>query len=101
MASVTTLLNQLDNNLSETEFTRSERRELGLTPLNIFRTAKALKKKGLLSGNRKTAAKQIATTIRSKNERAFDKPGVDWDSILAFIEKLLPIILQLLAIFGV
>ena len=96
MASPTTLLNRLEDNLSESEFTRAERRELGLTALNVFRTARKLKKQGLLSKNSKIAAKQVAEALKLRG-----KPGVDWDKIIEFLTKLMPIILQLLAIFGV
>jgi hypothetical protein len=46
------------------------------------------------------AAGQIAQELAVDNPKAFGDPSLDWDAILAFIEKLLPLILQLISIFG-
>ena len=77
-----------------------KRRKLGLTIPKIAVTAKALKEAGELDGlSREEIAEAIADEIMGASPRAFAELGVDWDSVLAFIEKLLPIILQLIAMF--
>jgi hypothetical protein len=80
---------------------RRERRRLGVTFGKCLRAARELKKAGELSDDSETAAAQIAAKL------AADKPGdfaklsaVDWDAIIAFIEKLIPLILQLIEIFS-
>ena len=80
--------------------TFAQRRKMGLTLGNCLRVARRLKQDGRLSDDEDVAAGQIAAELAGENTAAFNEAGVDWDSILAFIEKLLPLILQLLAIFG-
>jgi hypothetical protein len=74
--------------------------EMGLTFPNMLRVAKQLKASGELSEDADVAAAQIAAALAGENPKAFAGPGIDWDAILAFIEKLLPLILQIISIFS-
>lgn len=82
------------------ELTLRERREMGLTVLNIAQVARELKQSGDIDAQTSQAeiAAAIAIKLESKNPQAFGA-GVDWDAILAFIERLLPLILKLIALF--
>jgi hypothetical protein len=80
--------------------TFKQRREMGLTLANCLRTAKKLKQAGVLSDDPDVASGQIAAELAGENPKAFADPSLDWDAILEFIEKLLPLIMPLIAIFG-
>lgn len=78
-----------------------ERIRLGLTIPNMVRKAKELRAAGTLdTENPDIAAAQIAAAIAADNPKAYAEPGIDWEGILAFIERLLPLILQLISIFS-
>lgn len=77
-----------------------ERRKLGLTFRNVLRTARQLNAAGELSSAEDVAAGQIAFAIAAESPKAYADPAVDWDAILAFLEGLMPIILQLIEIFN-
>jgi hypothetical protein len=78
-----------------------KRRELGLTVKNIREVTKRLKDSGELDGldNAAIAAAVLDEIVQANPQLAQD-PGVDWDSILAFIERLLPLILKLIDLFS-
>lgn len=78
-----------------------QRRKMGLTIVNCARVAAKLRKAGTLSEDADVAAAQIAAELAGENPKAFQAAGADWGAILAFIEKLLPLILQLIALFGI
>jgi hypothetical protein len=90
----------MSENVEARGLTFAQRRELGLTIPNIARTAKRLKQAGELSEDPDVAAAQIAAALAGENLQAFDDPSIDWTAILAFIEKLLPLILQIISIFS-
>jgi hypothetical protein len=77
-----------------------QRRKMGLTIANCARAAAKLRKAGTLSDDADVAAAQIAAELAGENPKAFQAAGADWGAILAFIERILPIILQLIALFG-
>ena len=77
-----------------------QRRKLGLTLANVLQTAAKLKKDGKLSDDEDVATGQIAAAMALKNPSAYAEAALDWEKILAWIEKILPIILQLISIFG-
>jgi hypothetical protein len=85
---------------SELKLSMRERRDMGLTIPAMVKAAKKLKKAGALSSDPDIAASQILNELIAANPKAFAKPGIDWEGILAFIEKLLPIILKFISIFG-
>jgi hypothetical protein len=74
---------------------------MGITRRAVRQAGFRLLRQGRLRGlTKKEIAAEILDEIASENPTAFsDVAGVDWDSILAFIEKLLPIILQIIAMF--
>ena len=78
-----------------------QRRRAGATIRNLVKAAKALKEAGDLEGlNDSEAAAAIMMKVLEGNEEVLSDPSFDWDGLLAFIERLLPLILQLIAIFG-
>lgn len=82
---------------------RREMRRAGLTVLNIRRRAKQMAKDGEITSDMTNEQIRdiVLDDLQAENSRAFEGFGaVDWDAILAFIEKLLPLILQLIALFG-
>jgi hypothetical protein len=62
--------------------------------------AKKLKKEGKLVGSRKDKAAAILNELVTADPQAFADPSIDWDAILAFIEKLLPLILTIIGLFA-
>jgi hypothetical protein len=81
-----------------------DRRRLGVTFISVLKAAKKVTANpDFLPTSRRDIAESILEEIIGKNlpQAREAEPGIDWDGLLAFIEKLLPIILQLLAIFGV
>lgn len=77
-----------------------QRQKMGLTFGNCLRVARQLKKAGTLSEDADVAAAQIAAELAKENPKAFESTSaVDWDAILAFIEKLIPLIMQIISMF--
>jgi hypothetical protein len=82
---------------------RRDMRRAGLTVLNVRRRVKQMARSGELTRDmsRDRIREIVMDDLMGDNPRAFENFGaVDWDAILAFIEKLLPLILQLIALFG-
>jgi hypothetical protein len=92
-----------------------QRREMGFTRLAVIRATTRLARAGQLpstrglSGEDLAAAREeikdaVAAEIMGDNVQAWASAGADWESffaqLLAFLEKLMPIILQLISIFG-
>lgn len=84
----------------ENKIGRRQMRQAGLTVLNVRRTARQLAREGDITDGMTTD--QIRDTVLddlyANNPRAI--AAINWDAILAFIEKLLPLILQIIAMFG-
>lgn len=81
------------------DLSRREARQLGLTIREITSIARELKSAGLLTGDRETDAEMILSKAIERNPKAFADPALDWDAILAFIERILPLILTILSLF--
>lgn len=79
-----------------------ERRQLGLTVANISVALKELKAEGEIdkTSSDSEIAAAVAAKLAEKNPQSFGAAGIDLDAIIAFIEKLLPLILKLIALFG-
>lgn len=76
-----------------------QRRKLGLTTPNIIRVAKDLKQAGV-----PVTAENIAEKIADENPPSLiegEKVGANFAAWIAFIQKILPVILELLQMFGV
>lgn len=83
--------------------TLRQRRQLGLTFRNCLQAARKLKAEGTLDADPDIAAAQIAAVISGDPEyaKAYAEVGaVNWDAILAFIERLIPLIMQLIQLFS-
>ena len=82
--------------------TRKEKRELGVLPLQVMHRTRQLCKDGAITKemSRREAATVVAFSSASDETThdAWEKVeygSVDWDALLAFIEKLLAILLPL------
>lgn len=76
-------------------------RKMGLTVVNITKTVKKLKSEGQINSDSTDSevAALVAREIFNENKTAWGDPkAVNWDSILALIESLLPIIMLLLGL---
>lgn len=76
-------------------------RRMGLTIANITKSVKKLKASGEITADSTDAevAALVAQDIFKDNKAAWGDPkAVNWDSVLALIEKLLPIIMLLLGL---
>ena len=87
--------------LSE-KLSRREMRRMGLTVLNVRRRARQMAIAGEITAD--MSHDQIRDIVI--DDLMGDEPGAwrnvsapDWDAILAFITKLLPLILQIIALF--
>ena len=81
---------------------RKARRKLGLTFKNIRRATKALYQAGELEDmSRSEIAAAVLDKITSENPKVYADPTLDWDALLDFIERLIPIILRLIELFAV
>jgi hypothetical protein len=79
-----------------------QRRDMGLTLINLIRVTRTLASEGVI--DKSTPQEEVRDAILSRlaadNPVACADPGIDWDAVLAFLEKLLPFLLQILALFG-
>lgn len=77
-------------------------RKLGITLQSVRKEVEELKAAGEIdsSMSRAEIAALVTDRLSNKNQAAFKAAGasLDWEAILNFIEKLLPIILKLLGI---
>lgn len=79
------------------------RRRLGLTVGQLLPIVRDLKARGLIDDdNPSAAAVAVAAHLHGVDPawQAEAKVGADWDAILDFIERLIPLILKLIALFG-
>ena len=87
----------------ESRISRREMRRAGLTVLNVRRHARHLAIAGEITSDmsQEQIRDIVLDDVRGDNPVVFDKVNaVNWEAILEFITKLLPLILQILAIFG-
>lgn len=86
-----------------------ERRKLGLTFGNALRIARKLHREGsLVSDDSQSAAAQVAAAMVAENPELFRTAAADgerdWEeffsALIAFLEKMMPLILQLIEIFS-
>lgn len=89
--------------VSEKRLGLLERRKLGLTIGQLRPVVKQMIDEGRLDPeNHSAAAAAVMDELASKNPSAWQDPmgAPDWDAILEFLEKLMPLILKLIALFG-
>jgi hypothetical protein len=79
-----------------------QRRAMGITIRNIRLKMVEMKKDGRLDGVAQSdVAAMVLDELISDNPKAFADPSVDWDGLFAFIERLIPLILKIMALFGI
>lgn len=79
-----------------------DRRRFGVNFFSVLRAAKKVTTNPEFEPTTQTEfAEAILSEIIGKDlpQAKVNMPEVDWDSLLAFIEKILPLILQILALF--
>jgi len=89
---------ELENKLS-----RREMRRLGVTVLNVRRRTRQMAAAGEITADMPADRIRdiIIDDLMGDEPHAFQQLGApDWDAIIAFIEKLLPLILKIIAMFG-
>ena len=86
-----------------TGLTMSELESLGVTRRNVRRAGRRLLRQGEIDGSmtKEEMAGIIFDHLASEQPQVVKGlvAKIDWDGLLAFIEKLLPIILQIIAMF--
>jgi hypothetical protein len=83
------------------DLTWRERRKMGLTLRNVMRVTKELGKAGELEGvSQSEVSAMVLDKIMGENPRAFNDPSIDFDALLDFIERLIPLIMRLIEMFG-
>lgn len=87
------------------KLTRREQRKLGVLPRQLITYAIRLKKEGvdlkeIADRDAKEACMMLVGEAVSDNPKAWADPkAINWDALFAFIEKLIPLILQIIAAF--
>lgn len=81
--------------------TFKQRRALGLTFRNVRVKMTEMADAGELEGlSQSEMAAEVLNRIVADNPQAFRDPAIDWDALLEFLERLIPIILQLISLFS-
>jgi len=81
-----------------------ERRELGLTVGNVRRIVRDLHKAGEIDSQTDPATVSLMVTDRLMTENATTysqlSPQFDWDSFLAFVEKIVELVMRIISLFS-
>ena len=78
-----------------------EARRLGLTVRNIGPIVRKIRDEpDFADKTHAEIAVEVAERLAEQNPDGFRDPNLDWDAIIEFIEKLLPLILKLIEIFS-
>lgn len=82
--------------------TFKQRRELGVTFGNIRRVLAEMQSKGEIPQGATAGdlAVMVAHQLVVENPQAASDPTLDWDALLEFIERLIPLILQIISLFS-
>jgi len=81
-------------------FTLFRARKLGVTFVSVHKILVAKKEAGELEGKGSAVlAAEVFAELVEKNPAAFAEAGLDLDTIMAFIEKIVQIFMMLLPIF--
>ena len=82
------------------DLTWRQRRKLGLTVRNVIRVTREMKKAGDLEGvSQAELSAMILNQLMTENPKVYADPSLDWDALLDFIERLIPIILKIMSLF--
>ncbi len=77
-----------------------QRREMGLTIRNVKGLLDEMKADGDLEGKTNAElAVEVLDNLLDGKPSAFKDPEIDWDQLLAFIERLVSLILKLIGLF--
>lgn len=82
--------------------TLRQRREMGLTVRNVRATLAKMQADGEITEDMdsNSVAVMVADKLLSDNPSAFQDPSLDWDAILEWLERLIPFILKIIALFS-
>jgi hypothetical protein len=97
--------NEIETSFAQTsKLSWLKRRRLGLTWNSIKNAVEELQKSGVYDEDmsHRDLAKQVSLLIVQENLDEYCKldASFDWEQIIAFIEKILPLILMIIQIFG-
>jgi hypothetical protein len=82
---------------------RREMRRLGVTVLNVRRRTRQMAIAGEITSDMSHDQIRdiVLDDLQGDDPRAFQQlSAIDWDRVIAFIEKLIPLILKIIAMFG-
>jgi len=84
------------------ELTAKQRNELGLTLAAVRDAVRELRKSGEIDDRTSTSevAAAVLGKLEAKDPKAFAAPGLDLDAILEWLEKVIPIIMKIIALFS-
>lgn len=82
--------------------TLRERRALGLTVGNVRRIVLELREKGTTTDDPATLSLAVANQLLTENATVYSQldPAFDWDSFMAFVEKIVELIMKLIGLFS-
>jgi len=81
---------------------RRQRREMGLTISNVRRTVREINEEEDISEmTQEELSAKVLDRVMSENPQGYQDAALDFEGILAFLEGLMPLILRLIALFGV
>lgn len=83
--------------------TRQQRRDMGLTYRNVKRVLAELQADESVCFDDccvEELAVLVAAELVADGPTAFQDPSLDWDAILAFIERLIPFIMTIISLFS-
>jgi hypothetical protein len=73
---------------------------MGITLRNIRAEMRKMKEAGALEGvEKEEVAAAILDRLFAQNSKAFADPTLDWDRLLAFVERLVSLVLKIMALF--
>jgi hypothetical protein len=77
-----------------------QRRAMGLTFRSVRLELRAMQAAGDLEGkDTSTVSVEVVDRLMTKNPKAFADPSLDWDALLAFVERLVALLLKIFALF--
>lgn len=84
------------------ELTAKKRMELGLSLASVRDAVKNLRQSGEIDDRSSTSeiAAAVLAQMEARDPKSFAAPGLDLDAILEWIERVVPLILKLLALFS-
>ena len=75
-------------------------RKRPVTFVDLLRAARQIGAGVLAEMPREEAAALVLATAMKVNDVDPEAPGIDWESLIAFVERLLPLILKIIDLFS-